>query len=272
MLAFAVNTQPAKSQALLDDDDTETILSIQPEHVIAPIGATFFVNVTITNVMDLYSYGFRLRFNPSVIDLILYTSDIITIDTWYSPWLMVTKGWWSGGIKMTAGAPKGGIGVNGSGTIAQIRFTVVGSGWTSIIFDQSWWTFGLWDSNGDEIPYTTKDATFKMGLPITIDIDPNTLNSKSKGKWITAYIELPEGYSASNIDVSTVELNGEISAELHPTGTGDYDTDGITDLMVKFDRRELIALLNVDEATLTITGKIAGIPFEGNDTIKVIDE
>jgi hypothetical protein len=31
-------------------------------------------------------------------------------------------------------------------------------------------------------------------------------------------------------------LEGTIPAEDHPTEIGDYDDDGITDLMIKFDR------------------------------------
>ncbi|MCW4052763.1 MAG: carbohydrate binding domain-containing protein [Candidatus Bathyarchaeota archaeon] len=104
----------------------------------------------------------------------------------------------------------------------------------------------------------------------SIDIAPDTLNLKSEGKWITAYIELPEGNDPSDIEVSTIELNGEIPAELHPTEIGDYDADGIPDLMVKFDRQDLIAILNAGEATLTITGEVDGIAFEGTDTIEVI--
>ena len=105
---------------------------------------------------------------------------------------------------------------------------------------------------------------------VNIDIDPDTLNLRSEGQWITAYIELPEGYDAGDIDISTVVLNGEIPAELHPTEIGDYDTDGIIDLMVKFDRASIIELLDTGEVTLTITGEVDGTPFEGNDTIKVI--
>ena len=105
-----------------------------------------------------------------------------------------------------------------------------------------------------------------------IDINPYTLNLKSKGKWITAYIELPEGYNVSDIDVSTIMLNDAVPAELHPTEVGDYDTDGIPDLMVKFDREDLVAILSVGETTLTITGEVNGTQFEGSDTIKVINE
>ncbi len=112
------------------------------------------------------------------------------------------------------------------------------------------------------IPYTVAIA----------DVIPNTLNLKSKGKWITCYIKLPEDYNVSDIDISTVKLNGEISAELHPAEIGDYDVDGITDLMVKFNRQDLTAILSRDEATLTITGKLNDTLFEGTDTIRVIDK
>ena len=116
------------------------------------------------------------------------------------------------------------------------------------------------------------DAKVYAPISATIDIEPNTLNLKSKGKSVTAYIELSEGYDASDIDISTVELNGEIPAELHPTEIGDYDEDGILERMVKFDRTEVMALLSVGEATLTITGEVNDTPFEGSDTIRVIDE
>ena len=106
----------------------------------------------------------------------------------------------------------------------------------------------------------------------TADVTPSTLNLKSKGKWITSYIELPEGYRVRDIDISTVKLNGEISAELHPTEIGDYDEDGVPDLMVKFNRKELIAIFSVGEATLRITGEVNDTSFEGSDTIRVIEE
>ena len=105
-----------------------------------------------------------------------------------------------------------------------------------------------------------------------VDIDPNTLNLKSRGHWVKTYIELPEGYDVSDIDISTVRLNDEISAELHPTEIGDYDTDGIPDLMVKLNRQDLIAILSAGEATLTITGRVRGTLFKGRDTIRVINE
>lgn len=111
-------------------------------------------------------------------------------------------------------------------------------------------------------------------IPATIDINPQTLNLKSKGRWITAYIELPDGYDVADIDVGTVTLADTISAEDHPTEVGDYDEDGITDLMVKFDRQALVEYLDgtTGEVTPTVSGELSGgTPFEGSDTITVIN-
>jgi hypothetical protein len=105
-----------------------------------------------------------------------------------------------------------------------------------------------------------------------IEINPVTLNLRSRGKWITVYIELPTGYLASHIDISSILLNNTIPVDIRASTTiGDYDGDGIQDLMVKFDRALVSNLLSVGEATLIITGEIEGIPFIGIDTITVKD-
>jgi len=118
-------------------------------------------------------------------------------------------------------------------------------------------------------------------IPATVDIDPDTLNLKSNGQWITTYLELPEESSVSEIDVSSILLNGSISVDLDaPTAIGDHDTDSIPDLMVKFERAAVIALLGTHDygedtgksvdVALVITGEVAGTPFEGNDTIRIL--
>jgi len=118
-----------------------------------------------------------------------------------------------------------------------------------------------------------------LTIEAAIDIDPDTLNLQSEGKWITCYIELPEGYDVSDIDASTILLESVIPAELHPTEIGDYDDDGIADLMVKFDRQDVIDYLESmgvednDEVELIVSGElIDATEFEGTDTIRVIDK
>jgi hypothetical protein len=99
---------------------------------------------------------------------------------------------------------------------------------------------------------------------------------KSKGKWITAYIELPEGYNVSDVNISSILLNGTIPVDMSaPTAIGDYDNDGVPDLMVKFNRTAVCQLIlskgiMVGNVTLSVSGKLAnGIGFEGCDTIRV---
>ncbi len=116
----------------------------------------------------------------------------------------------------------------------------------------------------------------------TIDIDPNVLNLKSHGRWITCYIEVPEEYAVEDIDMSTVALTAIDGMSIEPlyrdgpTEIGDYDEDDIPDLMVKFDRQVLIDVLNeiivppVD-VELTVGGELTdGTLFAGSDTIRVI--
>ncbi len=114
-------------------------------------------------------------------------------------------------------------------------------------------------------------------IPARIDLDPDTLNARSRGRWIAAYIELQGSYEMSDVDVSSIVCFSTCGwnftqAESHPTQIGDYDNNGIPDLMVKFDRTAVIAFLSVGEATLMITGEVNGrTPFEGTDAIRVID-
>ena len=119
-------------------------------------------------------------------------------------------------------------------------------------------------------------AAFSIHLPITnitatIDFDPNTLNKKSNGTWVTVYIELPAGYNVNNIIISSIWLQGTIYAESWPYCIGDYDNDGIPDLMVKFKRADAINLLpNGDKVQVLVTGTVGTTTFEGVETIRVI--
>jgi len=129
-----------------------------------------------------------------------------------------------------------------------------------------------------EEPPEKPDQEFCLVIPATIDIDPDTLNIRSKGRWITCYIELPIGYPPENILVSSVALEGEnlfqpiLQAEPWPTGIGDHDSDGIPDLMVKFSRAKVENLVQVGEnIALTVFGLWGKIPFRGSDNIRVIN-
>jgi len=130
------------------------------------------------------------------------------------------------------------------------------------------------DGDGDDDAITDMGAYEFVPPPIveaTVDFDPDTLNLKSKGKVVTGYVELAEGYDVSDINVSTILLNDSVSAEAKPISIGDYDVDGVPDLMVKFDRSDVQDVLEPgDEVEVTVSGELTdGTLFEGTDTIRV---
>lgn len=118
-------------------------------------------------------------------------------------------------------------------------------------------------------PYVFLTGTASVNA--TIDIDPDVLNLRSRGRWITCYIELPDEYDVNDIDIASVFFNRTIPAESSPYEVGDYDSDGIADLMVKFDRAEVRALLTPDDSVeMLVVGEVGEDMFEGIDTIRVI--
>jgi hypothetical protein len=104
-----------------------------------------------------------------------------------------------------------------------------------------------------------------------VEINPETLNLSSGGRYITAFIELPAGHVPSDIDVTTVRLNGTIPAMLKPVVIGDHDGNGVADLMVKFNRQEL-GSLPLGAIELKVSGSmIGGRSFAGSDMIRAIN-
>jgi hypothetical protein len=99
-----------------------------------------------------------------------------------------------------------------------------------------------------------------------VDIKPNTLNLKSKGRWVTAYLRLPSDYSVDMVELESLLLEGHISPERVHVDVEDQV------VKLKFGRREVQALVSVPEALLTLTGELtSGITFTGSDAIRVID-
>jgi hypothetical protein len=135
------------------------------------------------------------------------------------------------------------------------------------------------------LPLLCLSALLLIGLPAmsppsqafdveaTIDIEPNTLNLKMRSRWITAYIDLPEGYNVTDIDPMTIVLEGSVGIEW-------CNIQGEV-LMVKFNASRAIDLLwdmwyhfgtKQAQISLTIEGQLNdGTHFAGTDTIKIIN-
>ncbi|WP_455277420.1 hypothetical protein [[Eubacterium] cellulosolvens] len=164
-------------------------------------------------------------------------------------------------------------------------------------FDPNGHPFVYWD---DDSNLTSTNRTISSGgnytaiyqdtipeLEFEIDIDPDTLNLKSRGKFVTVYIELPEGYNTTDLELVYAWLEG-IPA-INDTKYGfvtnpelmDHDDDGLMEFMVKFERtavqkviKEMIGDENgkFEEIELKVTGEFSdGTVFEDSDSVKVIN-
>lgn len=126
------------------------------------------------------------------------------------------------------------------------------------------------DINGTPRPQNDGSdmGAYESFLPVIaadIELAPRTLNLKSSGNWITAYIALPAGYDPAAVIIQSIELNGGI-----PAIKGEVQ-DG--KLMVKFDRESIADYLAslAGETELLITGKVGGQAlFKGTDKIRII--
>jgi len=140
----------------------------------------------------------------------------------------------------------------------------------------------------------TSSATFSVAtsfepIAATVDIKPESLQKKSRGAPVIAFIELPSGSDASNIQPDSVRLclglgPGPCADGLAPDGppgakpkVGDHDGDGIPDLKVTFDRAAVIALVADVTPPATVSFTVSGIVgppdliFAGSDTVKLVD-
>ena len=120
-------------------------------------------------------------------------------------------------------------------------------------------------------------------IKATIDVHPETLNVKSKGKVVNCVVTLPDDYDVQEITTDSVALTkinqSALKAPLNTTGPseiGYYDgKPGVRLLRVKFDRKTLIDLVGTaeGEVTLNISGTMqdGSTMFEGTDVIRVIN-
>jgi len=147
-------------------------------------------------------------------------------------------------------------------------------------FPTPWdWPAGSeWWVNYTTASYLTVDynAVAPPVINVTLDIHPDALNLQSKGKWVFCYIEFHERYNVSDIDVSTIMLNDTVPIDLAaPIEVGDYDNDSVSDLMIAFNRTEIVEYIiskgvTYGNVTLAFTGKLDKIvSLRGSDAIEV---
>jgi len=114
-------------------------------------------------------------------------------------------------------------------------------------------------------------------IQANVNVDPDSLLLKEEGygKWMTAYIGLPEGYKVDSIDVSSVTIN--VVGVSVPVLKHSIQEDT---LMVKFDRAYVVSILwsmtqhmsphVKEEVAFEVSGQMYDGPaFKGSDTVSV---
>jgi len=134
----------------------------------------------------------------------------------------------------------------------------------------------LWDLGDADF----QDFVLAALTPVNVYVRfcPRTLNLKSRGKWITAIVRLPKEYNASDVDISSILINGTVPADQRH-----YIICKRWNLIVlKFNRTAIIELIKESlngtvckeksvKVLLTLTGKfLDGTPFQGKDKIRVV--
>lgn len=117
-----------------------------------------------------------------------------------------------------------------------------------------------------------------VALVASVEIKPESLQLKSNGSPVEAFIIPPEGYITADIVVKSIRLcrGGEDCGENGVPVSGKASTDGAGRLHVTFDRPDVIDLLSDTKppasVTLTVSGQLAyGTRFAGSDTVDIVD-
>lgn len=90
------------------------------------------------------------------------------------------------------------------------------------------------------------------------------------------YVELPSGYDVSLISTSTVKLGvygNTVNDQPTLSAVADCDADGLTELMLKFNRQKVIDTLEgaAGSIAVKVEGMLSsGAGFTASDVVKVI--
>ncbi len=108
-------------------------------------------------------------------------------------------------------------------------------------------------------------------LSARVAFDPRVINLRNNAPWLTAYIQ-PVGFSASDIEFSSLRLGGSIPPSPKFARVGDRDGNGLPELAIKFSREAIGPLLTVGVHELELTGRlVTGESFHGSGQVRVIE-
>jgi subtilisin family serine protease len=107
-------------------------------------------------------------------------------------------------------------------------------------------------------------------LEVPMKLTPQTLNPRSKGKWLKAHFVLPEGFAAEDVDIDTPALLEPLGIESDHINVF-INKDGFVEIEAAFSRTDFCGTLTGNEPVeVTVTGRLTtGQQFYGTDTIRI---
>jgi hypothetical protein len=125
------------------------------------------------------------------------------------------------------------------------------------------------DSDG---AFTEESIQIVVGMPLTIDVQPDRMSSVGPPAGVTVIATLPPGYPTADINTSSLRLhiNG---VELTPTSSeqlGDSDEDGLPELKLTFDGAAVQAALPAGPGSTEaiLAGQmVGGMQIQGSDPV-----
>ena len=128
----------------------------------------FEANVTIANATDVYSFEFKLSYDPTILNIVN-----ATLGDFFPPTVVpqVTINNTAGYLNFSAALSPPDLPVSGNGSLATITFHVEGLGGSDLIL----YDVGVYDESSDPLPFTTENGFFANVLLAKIYIEPAEL-------------------------------------------------------------------------------------------------
>ncbi len=208
-----------------------TVISVEPPTSTAKVGETFTVNITITDVTNLYFWEFHMNFSSTILNAIGVTEGPFLSDVDSTSWSMAPPN-----INNTAGTvkafnnlwtwPPGGA--NGTGVLCNITFQVKEVGNTALDF---YYTL-LDDEMGHPvIEHTAEDGFFSNVHDVAITEVTASPNSVAVGEPVSIDVTVAnEGDFPETFDVTTYWNIGALHGVI---GTNVTSLDGGTSTLLQ---------------------------------------
>lgn len=131
------------------------------------------------------------------------------------------------------------------------------------------------DSEEITTPIELDQETAPLAIDASVDASPKPINSKTPGKWINVFVELPEKYDVQQVDKDSILLNQKLKPS--KIEVGDYDKDKIKDMTLQFDKQQVLKLFSdPNNKMLVVDGQVnfegSELPFQGSINVGLNQE